>query len=332
MKFGPVPLAEAEGAVLAHSLALSGGGRIRKGTVLDGQALARLAASGHDTVVAARLDHGDVAEDAAARAFADALMAPDGGLYAGPAATGRVNLFAEGAGVLGIDAAAVRAANGIDPAITVATLPRWQRVGPGDMVATIKIIPYAVPGAALARAAEAGRGALSLHPTRRRRVAMIETRIDGLSPGQKGRRATKTRLERLGAEMIAYRTVPHAVDAVAAALAETQADAVLILTASATSDAGDVAPMAVTVAGGAMTHFGMPVDPGNLLFIGALPGDIPVIGLPGCARTLALNGVDWVLERVLCDVAVSPEDIAAMGVGGLLKDVQTRGRPRAKAD
>jgi molybdenum cofactor cytidylyltransferase len=71
----------------------------------------------------------------------------------------------------------------------------------------------------------------------------------------------------------------------------------------------------------------MPVDPGNLLFFGQLRGK-PVIGLPGCARSLALNGADWVMERILCGVPVTPDDIAAMGVGGLLKEIPVRGRLR----
>ena len=53
-----------------------------------------------------------------------------------------------------------------------------------------------------------------------------------------------------------------------------------------------------------------------------------MIGLPGCARSPALNGADWVLERVVCGVEVTSRDIAAMGVGGLLKESPARGRPR----
>ena len=74
----------------------------------------------------------------------------------------------------------------------------------------------------------------------------------------------------------------------------------------------------------------MPVDPGNLLFIGDL-GGVPVIGLPGCVKSPALNGADWVMERVICGVPVTSADIAAMGVGGLLKESPTRPYPREKA-
>ena len=95
------------------------------------------------------------------------------------------------------------------------------------------------------------------------------------------------------------------------------------MTGSATSDLHDVAPEAVRRAGGQVERFGMPVDPGNLLFTGRI-GTRPVIGLPGCARSPALNGADWVLERLACGLEVGDDDIAAMGVGGLLKEIPLR--------
>ena len=145
MRFGPVPLAEAEGAILAHSVAVPGG-RIRKGRVLDDGAIARLAAAGLSEVVVARLGPEDVHEDAAADALARALVPEPStaGLRLGSAATGRVNIFSDVRGVVGVDRAAIDSANGVDPAITVATVPEWQRLDQGGMVATVKIIPYAV--------------------------------------------------------------------------------------------------------------------------------------------------------------------------------------------
>jgi molybdenum cofactor cytidylyltransferase len=83
----------------------------------------------------------------------------------------------------------------------------------------------------------------------------------------------------------------------------------------------------VCVAGGTIARFGIPVDPGNLLFLGQLGGK-PVVGLPGCARSPALNGADWVLERLAAGIDVTDADIAAMGVGGLLKEMPDRPHPR----
>jgi molybdenum cofactor cytidylyltransferase len=112
-----------------------------------------------------------------------------------------------------------------------------------------------------------------------------------------------------------------------AAAARRAAELTLILTGSATSDRGDVGPAALVAAGGRLLRFGMPVDPGNLLFLGELSGR-PVVGLPGCARSPKLNGADWVIERLACGLDVSSDEIAAMGVGGLLKEIPSRPEPR----
>ena len=129
-------------------------------------------------------------------------------------------------------------------------------------------------------------------------------------------------------DLAAVEVVAHDEAALAAALRRgagvvSGCDMVLILTGSATSDLHDTAPQALRAAGGDVLRFGMPVDPGNLLFLGELMGR-PVVGLPGCARSPALNGADWVLERLACGLAVTADDIAAMGVGGLLKEIPIR--------
>jgi molybdenum cofactor cytidylyltransferase len=328
MKFGAVPLEAAEGAMLAHSAHLRGG-PLRKGRVLTAGDLARMAADGWADVVVARLAPGDVPEDAAATRLAQALVPGDQGLDLTPAFTGRVNLKARGPGIVALDAAAIHALNLIDPAITLATLPPFARVAAGTLVGTVKIIAYAVPEAALAEAEAVARAAIRVQPVVRATAGLLMTEV----PGQdgklvaKGRRAVEARLRALGMTLAAATTVPHEADAMAAALRDLAGDIVLILTGSATSDLHDTGPAAVRAAGGTVARFGMPVDPGNLLFHGAL-GARPVIGLPGCARSTALNGADWVLERTACGLDVTDADIAAMGVGGLLKEIAIRPQPR----
>ncbi|WP_417605528.1 molybdopterin-binding protein [Primorskyibacter flagellatus] len=327
MKFGPVSLDQAAGTVLAHSIALPDG-RLRKGKLLDADDLAALKDAGLQEVTVARLEPGDLPEDEAAAQIAAAL-APDpagAGLRLGPAATGRVNLHALGAGVLEVDAARINAANAIHPMITVATLPEWKRVVDGTMIATVKIISYAVPQSAVDEACAVGRDALRVHVPVEKTAALIQTGLGKLS-GAKGEKALRTRLDRLGVELADSRDCAHDIDALTAQLDATDAEVIFILTGSATSDMYDIAPEAVRRAGGTVSHFGMPVDPGNLLFYGSLD-QRPVIGLPGCARSPALNGADWVMERILCGIPVTPADIAGMGVGGLLMEIPTRPRPR----
>ena len=326
MRFGPVPLDQAKGAILAHSVPLPEG-RLRKGLVLEADHLAKLAAAGLGQVIAARLDPEDVAEDAAALALAQALAGP--GLDLQAVGTGRVNLLAQGPGIARIDAARVHAVNATDPAITLATVPEWARLDAGGMLATVKIIAYGVARPSLARACTAGAGALSLAPPLIQRAAFIETVIGARDPGPKGHAVTAERLARLDVALDPAIRAPHDETALAAALAATPPEAglILILTGSATSDEGDICPAAIRKAGGRVEHFGMPVDPGNLLVLGDIGGR-PVIGLPGCARSPALNGADWVIERLVCGIPVTGHDIAGMGVGGLLKDIPQRPRPR----
>lgn len=325
MEFGPVPLAQAQGAILAHSVPLATG-RLKKGKVLDGADIEALRDAGLETVIVARLAAEDIGEDAAALALAEALVDGAEGLSLQAVGTGRVNILATVPGLARIDAGRVTAVNEADPAMILATVPEWYRMDPGGMVATVKIIAYGLEKTNLARACAAGRGALSLALPALHRAVMIET-VTGRGLGDKGHRVTEERLARLGVDLGPEILVPHDEAALAEALLQARAELILILTASATSDLRDVAPSALRRAGGTVEHFGMPVDPGNLLFLGALDG-VPVVGLPGCARSPALNGADWVLERLVCGVPVTAAGIRRMGVGGLLKEIPTRPRPR----
>jgi molybdenum cofactor cytidylyltransferase len=325
MIFGEVPVEQAEGAILAHSIAVEKG-RLQKGLKLEATHLDQLRAAGLNEVTVARLEPGDIGEDAAATRLARALADGASGITLGVPGTGRVNLIAEGPGIVQLDAAAIHAANGIDPMITVATVADLHQTHAGGMIATVKIISYAVPEAAVEAACRAARGAVRLAAPQLRNASLIVTEIAGRIAKQDNG-AISGRLEALGMTLDEELRTQHETGAIADALQRAKGDMVLILTASATSDPNDTGPAGLRAAGGEVTRVGLPVDPGNLLFLGRI-GTRPVIGLPGCARAPALNGADWVLARVACGIVPSVEDIASMGVGGLLKEIPTRPMPR----
>lgn len=330
MKFGAVPVGEAEGAILAHSLLLEGR-KLGKGVTLGAEEVAAIRAAGMKTVVVARLDEGDVSENEAAARLAVALV-PDTSaarIAVSSPHAGRVNLNATCRGIVEIDAGRIQALNRVDPSLTLATLAPWMRVAPGMLVGTVKIIAYAVSGAALEGARAAASGAIRVRPVTVRSAGLILSSVDASAGklSRKGEAAVAGRLDALGIELADVRRVPHTVEDISGALGTLGGEMALILTGAATSDIRDVAPEAVRRAGGHVARFGMPVDPGNLLFHGTLAGR-PVIGLPGCARSPALNGADWVLERLACGLDVSEDDIARMGVGGLLKEIPIRPKPR----
>jgi molybdenum cofactor cytidylyltransferase len=329
VKFGPVRTQDAEGALLAHTIRLEDGA-LKKGHCLRAEDICRLQAAHIEQVVAARLDPDDCHEDRAAERLARA--ADGGGVTLAPAFTGRVNLHAATDGLLVVDAAAVNAVNRVDPAITLATLPAFERVTGGRMVATAKIIPFAVGEEAISRTEVVARAAVRVAPFRARSVGLVATTLPHLKPAtlDKTRRITEARLAVSGSRLAGELRVAHTVPAVAQALREQVGAGVgiiLIFGASAIVDPMDVIPEAIRAAGGTVDHFGMPVDPGNLLLIGSI-GDIPVIGAPGCARSPKENGFDWVLDRYMADCPVTRDDIMAMGVGGLLMEIVTRPQPR----
>ena len=328
MIFGEIAVGQAEGAILAHSVK-AGGVTLRKGRVLSAADIEALCAGGATRVTVAQLEPGDVAENEAARRLAAALTQSAGGVSVTAPFTGRVNIVAEGPGVARVRAEIIHAVNGIDPMITCATVAPLTRMDPGGLIATIKIISYAVREADLAQAEAAcgARPALALHPTVLRTARLIVTQTGAEPSMEKGVEAVRGRLGALGMSLNEVTVCRHATADLAAAIKEAQEDLILILTGSATSDPADVAPEALRQAGGRITRFGMPVDPGNLLFLGHL-AQRAVIGLPGCARSPALNGADWVLERIACGLEVSAQDIADMGVGGLLKEIPQRPQPR----
>jgi molybdenum cofactor cytidylyltransferase len=145
---------------------------------------------------------------------------------------------------------------------------------------------------------------------------------------------TRTRLQALGSSLALERRCAHDTASLATAIRDLPAqdiDLVLVFGASAVVDRRDVIPAAIEQSGGTVEHFGMPVDPGNLMLLGRL-GERRVIGMPGCARSPKLNGFDFVLQRLLAGIAVGKGDIMAMGVGGLLKEISVRGQPREKAE
>jgi molybdenum cofactor cytidylyltransferase len=339
MRFGRVPLASAEGAILAHTRRLPGR-VLRKGSVLDAGAIAALAADGVLDVIAAQLDEGDVPEDEAARRLAAALLAPGlqaPGIQASVASTGRVNLQASVPGLVQVDRAALDGINGIDEGLTVGTLPDAAPAAARDMVATIKVIPFAVPEAALRRAEAAARERppLQLHPFRPLRVGLVMTTLPGLKPSilDGTAAATAARVAGLTGTLLPPLTCAHAENEIADALHALMADGadiLLVAGASAVVDRRDVGPAGIVAAGGRVLHFGMPVDPGNLICLCVI-GDRPALVLPGCARSPRLNGIDWVLARLFAGLPVDSRVISGMGAGGLLQDPGQRPLPRAKA-
>ncbi|MEX2695429.1 NTP transferase domain-containing protein [Rhizobium mongolense] len=334
MIFGEFDVGGAEGLVLAHSVKMPDGS-LPKGHVVDAADVERLKGSGIEKIVAARLEDGDLGEDEAAARLSEAI-APDH-LRFSEAATGRVNIYAAADGLFVADREAVDRLNRIDPAITLACLADHTHVSAGDMVATFKIIPLAVPGAKInaARAELRATGPFQVKPFADHAVSLIATELPSLkvSVMDKTARILERRLAACGNRLLRERRVPHETKALAASIQdimtipEKAPKLVIVFGASAVIDAADVIPQAIREAGGRILSVGMPVDPGNLMVLGSI-GETYVVGAPGCARSPKENGFDWVLDRILAGEEPGAHEVTGMGVGGLLMEIQSRPQPR----
>lgn len=335
MIFTDIPVSDAEGVILAHTTK-GEGWTLKKGRRLTAEDCVLLSKSNVATVMGAKLEPGDVHEDDAARRIADALGADH--VTPTTAFTGRCNITADAAGVVRINAQAVDRLNGVHESVTVATLSDYGRATRGQIVATVKIIPFAVEApvmADVAQALQAMADVVSVIPFNELSVGLINTTLPTLKESVKSKTTnlTRQRIERVGGTLGQVVECKHDASGISDALAQMSQhapDLIIVVGASVTVDRADAVPAGVVKAGGSIAHFGMPVDPGNMMLLADYYG-APVVVLPGCARSPKLNGIDWILERFSAGIAVTSKDIMALGVGGLLVDSPVRPLPRDEA-
>ena len=328
MNFGVFPIDSAEGALLAHSTWV-GKKKYPKGYQVTADDIAPFHAAGISEIVGAKLDDDDVPEDTAAAEIGGKMRHESVALAT--VANGRANLYANVGGLFVANVDAVNHANAIGEAITIATLATHEIVHERQVVATIKIIPFAAKKAHLTAVLQALAGppaALTVHRFKPLTVGVVystvpQTKANALDKAQ---RVLTHRIDALGGRIAKHEQCGHDQDAVASAITtcmEDRCELVLVLGASAIVDRNDVVPTAIVRCGGELIHFGMPVEPGNLLLMARI-ADVPVVGLPGCARSPKQNGFDWVLHRLFADLPIGTTELSRMGVGGLLKEHRVR--------
>jgi molybdenum cofactor cytidylyltransferase len=332
MKFAYRPAASCEGMLLGHSIGLASG-RLRKGAWLTADDVTALLDAGVTTVFAGEREPHDVMEDDAAQQIAEHVC----GAALTPEAphTGRCNLLANADGLLHYTPETLINLNLVDQRITCAMLANLSPVARGDLVGTVKIIPFAVPQDVLSacKATWQPNSAITIAPYRGGSAHLLETRLPSVKPlSDKVKEITRQRAQRVSLALSDIAAAPHQPETVAQWLRKSSQqcapeDVLLVFGASATVDEADVIPAAIQQAGGILKRVGMAADPGNLLVHGTVNG-IDVIGLPGCAKSPALNGFDWVLERIAANVPITAHDWATFSVGGLLKEIKTRPQPR----
>jgi len=324
MDIQKLPIKKSIGHILTHNLVDQTGRRLLgKGRPLKPADLPTLQASGQNTVYVAVLADDDVDENEAARQLGSVVCA--GPVRATKATTGRVSFMAEKAGVFKVNPEPLLALNEIS-GITLATLTSNTVVSTKKVLATLKIIPYAIPQKMLEQAYNilvACQPLMTINPFIIQKAVLIAV-------GQEAARKkvvgsfTPPLTERLtsyGTSLISGSYVSESVleisEAIKTALSS-DVGLIIIVGETSTMDEDDIIPQAIKHIGGQIVQHGVPVDPGNLLMIGYYQ-DTPIVGAPGCARSLSHNVIDMILPRLVTGERLTRRDLVALGHGGYLK-------------
>lgn len=337
MKFGPLPVEQAVGHVLAHNLVDAKGHKVlSKGHVLTQADGDKLRALNLDEVIVAALDSTDLGENEAARRVGQAVAGP--GIRVQAPGVGRANLLSEHFGPVYINVPALERLNNIDAGITLATLRNHTLVKPGELVTLVKIIPFGISAARVVDVESKAREyapVISVHPLQTRSVGLLVSGPE--SARQRLLRdfepPTRSRIEKLHSRLDSVEHIAHTSPAIAAAICaqiDAGRDLIIVAGISAIIDIDDVVPTALLAAGGDVAHFGVPVDPGTLLMLGYV-GHVPVLGAPGCIKSPKTNVIDWLLPRLLSGERLTRADLVALGHGGLLDDISDRPMPRSRS-
>lgn len=321
-----VPVEEAVGLPLAHDITEIVPGKhkgpaFRRGHVVRAEDIPKLLDVGKVHLYIMELEEGELHEEDAARRLAKAAAGAN--IRLTEPVEGRVNLVAEIAGLLKVDADLLGRFNGVGDLI-MATLPSDRYVKQGDVLAGTRTIPVVV-SEELVRKAEAvcrEKPMVTILPIFSRRIHLIVTgsevftgRIkDGFEP------VVRRKVGEMGSELEAVKLAPDDPVKIAAHIKDShQAGAELILVSGGMSvDPDDLTPAGIRQSGANVECHGFPVLPGSMFLIAYLK-ETPILGLSGCVLHDPVSAFDLLLPRLLAGERVSRSDIVALGHGGLQK-------------
>lgn len=319
-----IPVQEAVGTVLGHDITRIVPGKekgtaYRKGHVITREDIPGLLTVGKEHIFVFDLQQGLVHEDDAALRLA--RSAKGRGLSLSVPSEGKVTLTAAHSGLLKIDVPRLTRLNSIEDIVFV-TAHSNQQVRSGQPVAGTRVVPLVIEEEKLQRAELVLEGGplIEVKPFRQARVGMVTTgsevftgRIkDGFGP------VVRRKFRSLGSEVlrqiIVNDEIPMCVSAIRELLA--QGADMIVVTGGMSVDPDDQTPASIREAGGKVIGYGAPVLPGAM-FLLAMIGDVPVLGLPGCVMYHKASIFDLIVPRLLAGETVSAPDIAALGHGGL---------------
>ena len=316
---------DAVGHVLCHDMTqiipgVTKDAVFRKGHVVREEDIPVLLSIGKDHLYVWEKDETKYHEDEAADILRQ--ICQNTYMKATPPKEGKVELIAEEDGLFLVDEERLFQINSLGE-MMIATRHGNFPVKKGDKLAGTRIIPLVIEKEKMeaAKAAAGDTPLLSLLPYKNKKAGIVTTgnevfygRIqDKFGP------VIRQKLGEFGAEVMGQTIMNDDPEKITAAINDwlNQGADFVVCTGGMSVDPDDTTPTAIKNTGAEIVSYGAPVLPGAMFLLAYTKDGRPIVGLPGCVMYAKRTIFDLVLPKIMADVAISREDLARLGRGGL---------------
>jgi len=331
-----IPTVDAEGAVLCHDITqiikgVTKDAVFRKGHIVTKEDIPVLLSVGKDQLYVWEQEEGILHENDAAEILCKMCMGEHMGRS--QVKEGKIEVSAECDGLLKVNGSGLKAVNGFGE-MMIASRHGDFAVKKGDKLAGMRIIPLVIQEEKMEKARQAamevtkGRPLLELKPFVHKKVGIVTTgnevfygRIqDTFTP------VIRQKLEEFDTEVICHVTWNDDDKKVTGSILDMigKGADVVICTGGMSVDPDDKTPLAIKNTGARIVSYGAPVLPGAMFLLAYYEAagqgktrTVAIMGLPGCVMYAKRTIFDLVLPRVMADDEVFPDELAALGQGGL---------------
>ena len=320
-----VKVEDAIGMVLPHDITRIIPGKFKgvgfkKGHVVQKKDIPELLKLGKQHIYVLNLSDAYVHEDTAALRIARAVSGKE--LKWTDPCEGKTNLIAKTDGILKINTGALLKINKIG-SIIISTLKNNFPCKAGQTVAATRIIPLVIRKTKIERLetiAEKFKTLIEVLPYQKKKVGAVVTGselYDGLIKDEFDK-YVGSKISSFGSTVIEKILAPDDPDQIAGAIHKLMALGcdMVVTTGGLSVDPDDVTRIGIQRTGAKIMFYGTPILPGAM-FLYAHLDRVPVMGLPACVYYHAATVFDLMLPRILAGDAITKDDIAAMGHGGL---------------
>lgn len=319
----------AVGHVLCHDLTQIVPGeykdaRFRKGHVVKAEDIPVLLSMGKEHLFVWEKQEGFLHEDEAAERLA--ALCQNKHMTRGLVKEGKIEFFADCDGLFKVRSDALRAVNALGEMI-VSSRHGNTAVRRGDKLLGTRVIPLVIDGRKLNAARQAAGSAplFAVKPFRKKKAAIIVTgsEVENGLIEDKFSPVVRQKLAEFGAETVRERLVGDDPARCCAAIEEMAAQGaeLVVCTGGMSVDPDDKTPLAIKKTGADIVSYGAPALPGAMFLLAYYGArKVPVCGLPGCVMYAKRTIFDLILPRLMADDRVLPEELTALGEGGLCLD------------